>query len=112
MSSPKLVKIKDVHLYVGLVANGHECDEAKNVLDAAGVKYTLLSYADESQHPSVFQALNTWNWGSERKPRVLSQFPLIHWTSCYDDFEQYQFVAHGLDEIKTSELINNANLTG
>jgi hypothetical protein len=106
-----LVKIKDVHLYVGLVENGHECYQAKKLLDAAGVKFNILAYNDETQIPSVFVSLNTWGWGPDHKQRELDQFPLIHWTECYDDFSQLVFVAHGLIEIKESALLQHGNLT-
>jgi len=106
-----LVKIKDVHLYVGLTENGHECYQAKKLLDAAGVKFNILNYTEEERHPEVFKSLSTWSWGHEQQKREISQFPLVHWLECYDDFNQVIHVAHGIDEIKNCSLLQNASLT-
>jgi hypothetical protein len=102
-----LVKIKDVYLYVGLSPNGAECYNAKKVLDDNNIPFVLLGYNDTTQHSSVFEALNTWGWGPEKQTKTFTDFPLIHWTECYDDFTTEMFCATSVAELNNSSLILN-----
>ncbi len=107
-----LVKIKEVHLYVGFTETVADCYAAKKLLDDKGIKYTLLAYHDDTQHKGVFESLNTWNWGkvSELHKREFKNFPILHWKEYYDDYEQVVQCADGLEEIKNSDLIKYAHL--
>ena len=105
-----LVKIKDVKFYTGLSETASDQFAAKKLLDDAGVKYDLMAYNDASQHSNVFSALSTWVWGPEKQNKQITQFPILHWTECFDDFETHVHVAHGLDEIKACTLLTNKDL--
>jgi hypothetical protein len=107
----QLLKIKEVYLYTSQKkASAADCLEAKKLLDDAGVDYKHLWYEDETQHPQVFSALSTWFWGPTRTQRAFDDFPIVHWTECFDDFEQHIHHSAGLAELQASNLLKNAAL--
>jgi hypothetical protein len=108
----KIVKIKEVYLYIGLTDSIADSYAAKKLLDEKGIKYGLLSYNDPSQHKSVFDSLNTWTWGDIKlnAQREFKDFPILHWKAFYDDYEQQVHNAVGLEEIKKSDLLKYAKL--
>lgn len=105
-----LVKIKDVYLYVGLTENGAECFNAKKVLADNNIEHKVLSYNDVEQHQSVFDALNTWRWGPDDEKKTFTDFPIVHWMECYDDFTTKVFCVTSVAELNTSSLLTNKEL--
>lgn len=105
-----LVKIKEVRLSVGLTENSAECYNLKKLLEDNNISYKLLTYFDDSQVPSVYQAYNTWNWGVEKTTKTFTDFPILVWTECYDDYEKYSCCITSSAEFNTSSLFLNKNL--
>lgn len=105
-----LAKIKDVTLYVGLTENGAECFNAKKILADNNISFRLLAYYDTSQHKSVFDALNTWRWGTDNVNKTFTDFPIIHWTECYDDFTVINNCVTTVAELNISTLLKNKSL--
>lgn len=105
-----LAKIKDVCLYVGLTSNGGECFNAKKLLADNNIPHKLLAYNDIEQHASVFNALNTWRWGSNNEVKTFTDFPIIHWTEHFDDFSSYNSCATSVAELGVSTLLANKEL--
>lgn len=105
-----LVKIKDVYLYVGLTENGAECFNAKKVLADNNIEHKVLSYNDVEQHESVFNALNTWRWGPDNEQKTFTDFPIVHWMECYDDFTTKIFCVTSVAELNSSSLLTNKEL--
>jgi len=95
-----LVRIENVYLYVGWTETVADSYAAMKLLNAAGVKYTLMHYADETQHKANQEALSTWVFKSGRK--TFTDYPILHWDELYDDYNRYVEGAAGLDEIKTA----------
>lgn len=110
MAQPKLVKINEVHLYVGLTDGAADCVEALRLLRKAGIKFTLLNYSDqEDHHQHNFKALSGWPFGSPDNPykKEFSDYPIVTWKECYSDWTVQQHAAHGLQELKESNLLSN-----
>ena len=105
-----LAKIKDVVLYVGLTENGAECFNAKKVLVDNNIPFKLLSYFETAQHPSVFNALNTWRWGANNEAKIFNDFPIVHWTEVYDDFSLVNSCVTSVAELNISTLLKNKEL--
>lgn len=105
-----LVKIKDVYLYVGLTENGAECFNAKKLLADNNINHKVLSYNDITQHAGVFAALNTWRWGPGKETKTFTDFPIVHWTECYDDFSTELFSVTSVAELNTSKVITEKSL--
>lgn len=107
-----LVKIKEVVLYIGLTANASDCFSAKKLLDDANIKYTLLSYNNSDEFHYIFDSLSTWHYGPRNNTyhKTFTDFPILHWKECYDDYEFQIESADGLVEIKNSNLLKNAKL--
>lgn len=110
----KLVKITNVHLYVGLTDGAAECVEVLKLLRNSGIKYTLLNYSDQDQqHKANFEALSTWNFGSRETSykKTFTDYPILVWQECYDDWSTVQHGAQGIKEISKSSLFINKELT-
>lgn len=105
-----LAKIKDVCLYIGLTENGAECFNMKKILADNNINFKLLAYYDEAQQKSVFDALGTWGWGTDRETKKFEDFPIVHWTECYDDFSTAIYCVTSVDELNLSALIANKKL--
>jgi hypothetical protein len=105
-----LVKIKDVYLYVGPYDSGSESHNIVKLLVDNEIEHTVLAYNDVNQHASVFDSLNTWRWGPDKEQKVLTKFPLVHWTECYSDFTTELFCVTSLTELNNSSLIANKEL--
>jgi hypothetical protein len=103
-----LVKIKEVHIYMGFTDKAYECYQAKELLESSGITASILAYFDNSQHSGVFDALGTWTWKDGQK--TFSNFPIVTWKNCYDDFEVDIECAVGIDELRNSSLIANKHL--
>lgn len=104
----KLVKIKDVMLYTGLTNGAADCVEALKQLKEAGIKFALLSYNDQvEQHKANFEALSTWTFGAgdSTYQKVFTDYPIMTWDECYDDWSTQRHAAHGLTEIQQSSLL-------
>lgn len=112
MSEKKIVKLKDIHLYVGFTEAAADCYMAIKALRAAGVKYTLLSYADlDEHHKANFQALSTWVLGQDGHQKTVTDYPVLSWDECFDDWSTSRRLAVGLDEILDSDPLKNPELT-
>lgn len=105
-----LVKIKDVYLYIGLTENGAECFNAKKVLADNNINHKVLSYNDIAQHEGVFNALNTWRWGPDSEQKTFTDFPIIHWTECYDDFTTQLHCVASVAELNLSKVVTQKEL--
>ncbi len=111
MSDKKIVKIKQAHLYIGLTDSAHDCQLAVELLKAANVNYTLLNYNNsEEQHKVNFDSLSTWTFGVDNHKKIFTDYPILTWVECFDDWSSNVRAAHGLTEIKESDLINNKHL--
>jgi hypothetical protein len=102
----EIVKVKEVHLYVGLTANAQQCFLMKKYLEDNGLKYTLLSYNDESHHDAVFSAMSSWRFGrpEESIQHTITDFPYVTWKEYYSDYEQAVRIAFSAFEINNNLL--------
>jgi hypothetical protein len=93
-------EIKDIYIYTGLTPAG-ESDSATAVewLDSNNITYINLWYGDESQHKSVFDAINTWNVGE------VSDFPFVIYDEIDDEGLSTRRGLIGLDAILNSNLV-------
>lgn len=112
-----LVKIKDVFLYTSTQLSANTtaaCNAARDLLTSANVKFTELWYNDESVKESIpaLTSLSTWNWGpgGSKGQTTFTDFPLVHWTECYDDWSSHQEHAAGVGELQSSNLLKNTQL--
>lgn len=90
-----LLKIANIYLYA---TNDSDSEAAKKWLDDNEIEYTYLRYADESQHPYVFHALNSW-FNTE-----LNSFPIVVFDEIHDDRPSYKSYIAGLEAIEQSTL--------
>ena len=110
----KLVRITDVILNTTIQADDATtaaCDAARKFLTDTGVNFTELWYNDPNvdERIPVLNSLSTWVWKTG-STRTMYQFPILHWTECYDDWSKEVDHAQGLDEIKNSSLLLNKDL--
>lgn len=107
-----IVKINKVYLYMGFTAKATESYEAFKLLCDEKILFTQLTYNDPSQHDDIFKALKTWSFGSgdDQYQKDFKDFPILHWTEYYDNWEQVLHCAYGIEEIKNCTLIKNKNL--
>ncbi len=108
----KVVKIKQVHLYMGYTESAADTYAAMKLLADQGIPHTKLTYNDPAQHQGVFDSLNTWTFGKHGSDyrKEFKDFPILHWTEYHDDWEQVLECAYGIEEIKNSSLIKNKAL--
>lgn len=109
-----LVKLKGIHLYTGSMTDSgvKACEEAVKLLRDADVKYTELNYGSHSEsHEATFAALNTWVLGSDNHKKITTDFPILTWDECFDDYSVYRRIAHGLVEIEESDVLKYPELT-
>jgi len=92
---------------MGWTASAADTYAAMKLLDNAGVKYTKLSYTEEEQYKANFDALSTWSFGAEENAyqKQFTDFPILVWEECYDDWNKWIHSAHGLEEIKASKVL-------
>jgi hypothetical protein len=103
-----ITKIDDIYLYTDLSWDPSEVSEsvdAKAFLDACGLTYIHLNYADPEQHPFVFDPLSSWSFsdGSHK----IETFPFVIYTEIHDDLSPAKYpkvLLYGLDEIENSNL--------
>lgn len=105
-----IVKITDVQLYAGFSQGVADAFECKKILDAAGVKYSLLMYHDEPTIAANVAAISTWTFGSDFKQYAFTDFPVIVWKEFYDDYERFLQVATSSKDLAASTLIANKGL--
>lgn len=102
----KLVKIKDVHLYLGLTDTIADSYEAFKLLKASGVKFNLLNFNDqEAHHENNYAAISTWVLGRDNHQKTIKDYPILTWDECWDDWTTTRRVAHGLQEVKDSDVL-------
>jgi hypothetical protein len=107
----KLVKIKDIHLYVGFTESSADCYEALKLLREFGIKFNFLNFGDQDQHHEAnFKALGTWSFGLNSQSKQFNDYPILVWDEFYDDWSTCRCAAHGLSEIKESNVIKFPNL--
>lgn len=100
-----LVKIKNIHLYVGFTANAAECYSAISILKAKNIRYNLLNYSDQVDHHKVtFDAISTWNLGTDNHKLTAKDFPILVWDECYSDWTTVRQAVQGLDDIEDSTV--------
>lgn len=105
-----VAKIKAVHLYVGLTEDAQKCYEMKKYLEDNGIPFVLLPYFDKPDIEEVFKGLNTWAWGENLETKTFTRFPLVHWTTFYDDFDSILECAQSVEELATSSLVKYKQL--
>jgi hypothetical protein len=103
-----IVGIANVYLYTGLTKNGAASFEAKEWMDASGIEYTHLHYADPAQHASVFEALGTWFPDEEV---AIADFPFVVYEERHDDYSSVQRLLYGLEAITGSNIAELSLLT-
>jgi hypothetical protein len=109
-----LSKIDQIYLYTYIKHQDNETSDsvsAKKILDDNCVQYVWLNYADDSQHPSVFSALNTWTFIDGM--HVFEEFPFIHYREVHDDLPEgtWPLVSLlGLQAIEDSNIVELFNL--
>ena len=81
---------QNIYLYGGLDAKVADSYKAKEHLDALGIPYTHLFYADESQFPNILTPVNSWFTDEN-----IAEFPFAVW-----DENGERKVAQGLKAIK------------
>lgn len=107
----KLVKIKDVHLYTGFTESVGDCYIAMKLLRASGVQFNFLNFSDQDEHHKAnFTALSTWNFGADAHKKEFTDYPILVWDECFDDWGVYRRAAHGLQEIKDSDVLKYPEL--
>ncbi len=99
-----LTKIDDIHLYTcDAITPNTECAAAVQYFaDNSVIDYTLLNYADPTQHADCLAPINTWWHNGE--PEVTG-FPFVIYTEIHDNLppSRYPLVAiQGLDNITNS----------
>jgi len=105
-----VVRIEEVYLYTSEVGG----DPAENIQAAAfmercGVPYVYLMYNDASQHPHVFEGLNSW-WKDKGLPEVNS-FPLVTYVEVHDDIPaRYSPVKYLLGFTEIQKIVDIYNL--
>jgi hypothetical protein len=105
-----LVKINKVYLFIGFGSTPEvaaECVKARDLLESNKIPFTLLNYLDADSHAGNCAALSTWTWGSDFHTKTFTDFPIVHWTEYFDDFERYLEGVQGLDALVSSNLLKN-----
>lgn len=106
-----LVKIKHVTLMTGLTAGAADCVKALELLRQSGIKFVTLSYADQEEHHKAnFEALSGWPCGRDFHKVAVTDYPVVTYDECWDDFEVCRRIAHGLDAIKSSDVLQHPEL--
>jgi hypothetical protein len=107
-----LVQIKDIYLFTTIRIDDTvtaQCDEARQLLKANGIPFNELWYNDPNidERTPLLTALSTWHWGpgGSKGQREMTNFPIIHWTECYDDWTTAIEHSHGIVEIRNSSLL-------
>lgn len=100
----KLVRIKQVALYVALSEHAQLCYEMKKAVDDMGLPYVLMAYNDDSAHKGLLAALSSWSWGPKGEKHVFTGFPLLTWLCCYEDFETHPACALSIAEVRAKLL--------
>ncbi|MGH7744917.1 MAG: hypothetical protein ACREQ5_08950 [Candidatus Dormibacteria bacterium] len=109
----KLVHIKDVYVYVAFTTPeaSADCTRALTALRTLGIKFNVLSYSDHTEgQQATLSALNTWTFGEDAHQINCSDFPILVWDECFDDFQVYRCLAHGLKDIKASAVFGKVGL--
>lgn len=95
-------KIRKIYFYGGDSENGKQSSiEAKQWMNDNKIPYTNLWYYDVNQHSSVFNALNTWTFGSSV---TISEFPFVIYDEIHDTGDVITQCIYGLDNIINSNL--------
>jgi hypothetical protein len=111
MSEKKLVKIKDVHLYTAFNEDVADCYTASKLLKDAGVEFKFLNFADQVDHyTQTLDALSSWPLGVDGHNKKCTNFPILVWDECFDDWSSYRRIAHGLSEIKVCDVLKKTKL--
>lgn len=108
-----VIKIEEVYLYVSeVVENSAENIQAVAFMDHAGLPFTIMRYNDISQHPYVFEPINSWWVNHPTAPLpAIDSFPFVTYVEVHDDiparFSPVKYLK-GIDAIKTIVDIYNA----
>lgn len=92
-------KIRKIYLYAD---DTKSSADAKKWLDDNKVPYEYLWYGDKTQHPEVFNAINTWTFGNAVK---VNKFPFVIYNEMHDNGDVVIQCLHGLNNIKSSNLV-------
>jgi hypothetical protein len=101
-------KIDAIYLYTDMTwEEGEKTDstQARAYLDAEGVEYILLNYADPAQHEDATSPLRTW--GFIDGYHDIKAFPFVIYTEVHDDMSMTKWpkvLLYGLDAIIESNI--------
>ena len=80
-----LSRIDEIYIYTYPSKDQLETYTLYNQLDNLGIPYNKLEYNDPSQHPVLFDALNTW-WQEDEnrvKQEPITEFPFVVYTEVH-----------------------------
>lgn len=100
-----ILKIKDICLCTGLVKDNNENRTAYDFLTANNVNFQHLAYWDISQHPLVWQSLQSWD-----HTKTIDTFPILHYHEIDDEYNIRPVVFVGLSEILGSNVVELSKL--
>ena len=96
-----IIKVKGIHLYTGLSAEGADSVEALFWMrqNVGRDNFTHLHYGDPEQFADLFAALNTW-WPGV----IFDKFPFITYDEVDEKYDYTRRYIIGLEDIKNSTL--------
>lgn len=103
-----ITKIDAIYLHTDMTwAEGEDTDstKARNYLDAEGVEYILLNYADPAQHEDATSPLRTWEFVDGYHD--VRAFPFVIYTEVHDDRSMVNWpkvMIYGLNDIIQSNI--------
>lgn len=101
-----LLRIDDIQLYMGITADAAECFAAKQFLVTNNIEYLTYMYADDGQHPQLFESLSSWKLPGA--PTTLTKFPFVIYTEIHIEMAPSEYpraMLYGIDAILASDIV-------
>lgn len=109
MDAPKLIKIKDVLLYVDRVNAKNQTTIFEAVLSYYGIgSYHQIETSVD--YENVLHKLQDSSYGPAFVSYPQLQLPVVTWKEFYDDFERFVQIAITPEDLMRSSLVANTNL--
>jgi hypothetical protein len=106
-----LVRVFDIHLYVGLTEGAGKCYEIVKFFKENNIPYTLLNYSDQVEHHQhTFNALSSWRFGLDNEQTVFTDFPIVVWKEGFDDFTSCPQYSLSLEDLVTRSVVTRKDL--